>query len=308
MKKLFAIFIIAMCTMPAGAAFLDGSLSPRASGQGGAFTSADDDAAAVFYNPAGIAFLESNEFGLMYNKAFAGLDQVDLSRQYFVFSHPVKSGNIGAAWTEFQANSLYKEDAFIISYGADITSLVSRNKRRSLSGGVSAKYLAHSYVTDDRTRNDPVFSGGQAKGAVTADAGLLYRMDASRDSLINFALSVRNLVPADLGLKEADVVPTETRLGFSHFMVGVPKIYSLNTALDIVHRASELNVRAGAECWLTPQFAVRLGGNADEYAAGLSADFAFNGFDVRLDYAFLLPVQVRETSGSHTLAIVLRIN
>ncbi|MHB9154167.1 MAG: PorV/PorQ family protein [Endomicrobiales bacterium] len=310
-KALYTVIILFGTLNPAFAAFNETGLSPRAAGQGGAFTSADDDSAALFYNPAGSAFLRQRELSLMYSRPFSGLERVGLAREYAIYCMPTESaGAVSLGWTSFQANDVYREDALLLSYSRDISSLQTllfkAPAAKALSAGVTLKYLKHGFVTDARTRDDPVFAGGDTRGAFTADAGLLFRKAVADGSLLNAGVSVKNLVPADTGLLGKDNVPLETRLGLSWYTVAFKAVYSVNAAADVVMRGPVTTVHLGGECWVIPRFGVRLGGNPNEYAFGLSGDFDLNGSGVRLDYSFLWPLHVQETSGSHVLALVFK--
>jgi long-chain fatty acid transport protein len=72
MRSIFTVIILLVILLPLGVAAQDFSYyepSPRAAGLGGAFTARADDATALFYNPAGLAFLSG--FRIKADIAFA---------------------------------------------------------------------------------------------------------------------------------------------------------------------------------------------------------------------------------------------
>lgn len=301
--------LLFMLAATSSAAFKDSGWSPRAQGQGGAFTSADDDASVVFYNPAGLAFLSQYEIGLMYDKPFMGLDGVALEKKYAVYCLPIRnSGTITFAWTDYTANNIYREDAYYLSYAFDATPFLPslETRRTSLAVGVNGKYLMHQYELDARTYNDPVFKRDRSKGDFSADFGLLLHKELQDSSSINAGLSLRNIVQPDLGLAQADIVPLETRLGANYYTSVLRGVYCANIAVDVAQRDKETNYHFGGECWLVPAFGLRAGFNANELAFGLSGDLTLSTFDLRLDYTFLWPLYIMETSGSHQIAFVVR--
>jgi hypothetical protein len=308
MRKISMCLLLLGLTLPLHAAFRDRDWSPRAAGQGGAFAAQDDDAAAVFYNPAGVAFLPQREAGFMYSQPFLGLDQVKLDREYAVACVPLRAGTIGISWTRFGANDLYREDAFGLTYAHDVSPLVASwlGPDQSLSLGASLKYLVHGYGLDERTANDPVFANGSTKGGLTGDLGALYRCPLSDVSNLNVGLGFKNVVPPDLGLASADIVPLETRLGAGFFTTALPKVYSVSAVADAVERTGDVSLYLGSECWIIPEFGVRAGGNPAEYAFGLSGDLSVAGLGIRIDYTFLWPLAVEETSGSHAMSLTTR--
>jgi hypothetical protein len=221
---------------------------------------------------------------------------------------PSRVGVIGLSWTRLGANDVYREDAFGGTFARDVSPLMGAllGPRQHLALGASLRYLVHGYTLDARTAGDPVFADGSTKGALTGDAGILYRRILNETSNFNVGLGFRNVVPADLGLAAEDTVPLETRLGAGFYTAAVPKVYSLSVAADARARGDDVAVFLGSECWIVPAFAVRAGGNADEYAFGISGDLGLAGLDIRIDYTFLWPLAVEETSGSHAVALTTR--
>lgn len=87
------------------AAFLEVDGGTRQIGMGGAFTGMGDDAMTVFYNPAGLRFLEGSEIHVSTSSWPAGLSYQHLS---YGFRHSVVPGYFGISWTIMQMGP-YKE-------------------------------------------------------------------------------------------------------------------------------------------------------------------------------------------------------
>jgi hypothetical protein len=87
------------------AAFLEVDGGTRQIGMGGAFTGMGDDAMTIFYNPAGLRFLEGSEIHVSTSSWPA-----DLSYQHLAygFLHSVVPGYFGISWTIMQMGP-YKE-------------------------------------------------------------------------------------------------------------------------------------------------------------------------------------------------------
>ena len=108
-----ALCLALLCAVPARAAFLDLGAGARATGMGNAFVAVDDDAYAIYYNPAGLALLEQSELATSYTKNMIGLsDGSSMSTSFVGFAQPLKAGwgTLGAAWQQFDLNGgLYSD-------------------------------------------------------------------------------------------------------------------------------------------------------------------------------------------------------
>ena len=81
------------------ASFLEVEGGTRQMGMGGAFTGMGDDAMTVFYNPAGLRFLEGSEVHFSGSSWPAGLSYQHLA---YGFRHSVVPGYFGISWTIMQ--------------------------------------------------------------------------------------------------------------------------------------------------------------------------------------------------------------
>jgi hypothetical protein len=285
------------------AAFKDSGWGVRPAGMGGAFTAIANDSNAPLFNAAGLAQLSQREATFMSSKLFTGLDGVDVGLNYLSYIQPVdaRTGNFAFTWAALSSASLYREDTGSISYGRYLGN-------STLAGGLSLKFLRHEYTLDARSADDPVFSNGATKNAVTADIGLLANIP---DSGFSVGFAARNITSPDVGLKTADLLPLETVIGLAYYRDRMPyvRLPGCTVALDLVNRDKNVDYRLGAESWFFDgSFAVRAGGNSEELTLGLGYELnILKGTKLVIDYAFAWPLQIDETSGSHRIGVTLRL-
>jgi hypothetical protein len=292
-----------LITNNAFAAFKDDGWGARPLGMGGAYTAFGDDVNAQLYNPAGIWQVEDFEATFMYAKLFYGLDKVDLGMNYVSAVYPLKGKmNIGVLWADFVSADQYKEDTLAISAAMPITDYISV--------GTNLKYLNHAYTLDIRTVNDPVFASGNSKSAFAADLGIQYVMMDDKHYQAMMGFSAKNINQPDIGLKSEDIVPAELRLGFAATFYG--KV-TISPALDIGYRnqgygtdTDKLNVYAGCETkFFNGLLAARAGANINEITVGIGFTPKIGNIETSMDYAFILPLTIQESSGSHRVSLTL---
>jgi len=294
------------------AAFLDPGFGARPLGLGGAYTALSDDSNGAMYNPAGLSYLSRPEAGFMYAKLFYGLDNVNLGLQYGSFVCPIKRyGSIGVSYSNFVSDSQYNEAMYILSYANSISKYLDLSDPYDFSVGVNLKYLAHSYVLDPYTVNDPVFASGNSKSNYAADlgvTGIILNTDSE-----NFTLGVvaKNINRPDMGLLDQDIVPMEFRGGVAYTISSLGFAENFILSADCGYRnqtatASEnnINLAAGAESWFFKKMlALRAGGNSTSYSVGCGFSKSVSSILLKIDYSMVIPFYVQNTSGSQRLSI-----
>jgi hypothetical protein len=284
------------------AAFQDTGWGTRAGGMGNSFTAIANDASASLWNPAGISQLEMFETTFMYNKLFMGVEDVNLSQMYFAGVYPSKIGAFGLTITDFSLFGYYRENMASLSYSCDIGSKFPINM------GLNLKYLMHSYILDDRTENmdDPVFSKKSA-GGFTPDFGFLLK-----PGRFSFGISALNILQPDIGLKTEDKVPMIIKFGTAYRLGDWKAFENVTPTVDVSYRKptdndADIKISGGIETWFDYNtWAIRAGGNDREITFGFSYNKMFNKSGLQLDYAFLFPIQLTDTSGSHRLALTFK--
>ncbi|MBN1384596.1 MAG: type IX secretion system membrane protein PorP/SprF [Elusimicrobia bacterium] len=308
---LLLIFLLptAYCLHPA---FKDSGWGTRPCGMGGAFVAVADDANAPLWNPAGIKYLTRLEGNFMYAKLYAGLDEVDLGLNYLSFVYPnlkvgsLRIGSLGVSWGNFISKSLYREDTVTLTYAKGMDELIPL---KGISVGINLKYLNHSYTLDKRTEDDPVFEAGNSKGSITVDIGTLVKFNIFNEDF-SAGLSIKNITQPDVGLKTTDKVPLEWRTGLSYSMQNLSLLNINETifAVDISLRDDDINPHFGCENWfLRKKLGFRFGANNREITTGFSYNKElFDKLGFQFDYAFIWPLEIKETWGSHRASISFR--
>jgi len=285
------------------AAFKYDNYSVRASGLGSAFVGVADDSNALLFNPAGIAQIEKPEVNFMYSKLFYGLEDVNLSSNFAGFVYPIlKVGSLGFYWTNFVSLNEYSEDIFGFSYGIPVS--------ENIYLGLTLKYLGHKYFIDKRTENDPVFSNGKnSKYDISVDFGTLAKFEN-----LSLGFSVKNVNEPDIGLKTEDKVSMQITAGLGCNVDEFLFLKNFLIVFDISYRAQQwgsnfdkLNFNLGFEFYPIKQLTIRVGGNTSEFSLGSGINFSkISIFEFQLDYAFLYPLYIKETIGTHRISLVCR--
>jgi len=300
-----AAYCLPLTTCPSFGAFQDSGWGVRPLGMGGAFTAVADDSNGQLYNPAGLAFVPQEELSVMSAQLYTGLDTVNIGLNYLGYVKPVsgKFGNLGFVWGSLSATSLYREDTASLGYGRFVNDVFGLSQP-AISVGANVKYIKHEYTLDVRTVDDPVFAHGNSAAATAFDVGVM----ASWEKLgLNVALACKNVNSPDVGLLTVDKVPNENVLGFSYYTAQLPflKIPDFTSALDIVSRDNQTDVRFGVESWMfDSKFALRAGASQENITFGLGYEISISAkTKLIIDYSFAWPLQIENTSGSHRFGL-----
>jgi len=290
------------------AAFKDSGWGVRPLGMAGAFTAVADDANAPLYNPAGFALVKGEEVSLMSANLYSGLEGVDIGLTYMGYVHSLgkNSGGIGFAWGALSSPGLYREDTVSLGYGIGLNNLFKFSGPR-ISIGANARYLKHAYTLDERTVGDPVFANGTTASATTGDAGIIVGLPKQG---LAFALAARSATSPDVGLLTVDKVPEENVFGVSYHTdkLSYLKFSDFTTALDVVSRDNNVDVRLGFETWFfNDKFAVRAGARPQDITFGLGYSVKFaSKTELIVDYSFAWPLEIENTTGSHRIGLSIR--
>lgn len=285
-----------------------GGYGVRPTGLGGAYVAISDDSNGVFYNPAGVKEIDQIEGNFMYGMLYTGLgSNVNIGINNISVLYPIsesKNGVLGIGWAGLNSEN-YKENTVILSYAPNLNKILTRK----ISFGLNFKYLHHSYILDQRTLDDYVFSRGETKGAISADLGLRMMFSILVRKNIYCGFIVRNLIKADVGIDKEDIVPSEYRLGAA-YIVKDNFLYSLEVGYREQFWGEEkdkINYYTGLEkSFFNRLLALRLGANLAEYTAGFSIFFPLDFMDIQIDYAFILPIYIEKTTASHRIGLVVK--
>ncbi|MEW5995270.1 MAG: PorV/PorQ family protein, partial [Candidatus Zixiibacteriota bacterium] len=240
----------------------------RALGMGGAFTSLADDAAAVFYNPAGLATVEYQEVSFMHMTL---LEESSFNFAGLVYPHPWLGG-FGAAWLRLGTDDIirrsdfldmgrfdYVTSQFLLSYGRVVND--------DASIGLSFKVM-HQSLADFSDYGIGLDLGGRAR---------LYRD-------LYCGLLIRDLIPPRLDLDGAsESIPQSVVGGLSWHRFSVSERLTVTPILE-VEKIEDRSVKlhAGVEGVLDGAYALRVGYDRDNLSFGTG--LTRRGF--KIDYAY----------------------
>ncbi len=230
-----------------GANFLKIGSSPRAMALGGAYCSLADDAAAVYWNPAGLTQVKGYEIAMMQNNWLPGIETGFLS---YVHSPEGKAAyacsvnKMGAdkiLETKINANGGYESTGN--TFGAQDTMLIASyatSQSKGISIGSNLKFIQEK-IADKKS-----FS-------VAIDSGILYQM-----GFLKLGMAVQNL---GTGLKFAEKrtkLPIGYRFGVSinGTINGKKSIGTIETATWVKETSL---VSFGIESYWNKWLALRLG-------------------------------------------------
>lgn len=252
--------------------FLKLDMSARAAALGGSFVTNNDDVDVLFFNPAGLGFLENdpvsftfvkhlmdiNLFSLTYSTEFENIGRFGAGVQYInygSFDEADKDGNITG---EFNAGEL----AFLLSY--------TNKFMENFYYGANAKII-YSSIAD------------QSSSAIGLDLGVNYEIP---NIMLNLGASILNMgtqLSSYTDIKED--LPLDVLIGVSKRLEKLPvrlslDFHNLNQERDEFYQHFK-GFSIGAEFYLSEVFTLRFGYDnerREDFKLGSSAGIAgFNG-------------------------------
>jgi hypothetical protein len=270
-RRAIAVALLALLPASAYGGFLAIEEGARATGMGGAFTAVADDATAVFWNPAGLAFMDGFKLTGMGSRIFS-VDGLSENVVSITYSGWEKTG-IGGGWARTGVEDVYNENTIVLSAGRQIF-------REGFSvGGTFRVYRlgapGYEYY------NDPNFSDGAQDYAL--DLGFLYMRRKW-----SVGLTVRNIGQPEMSListtEEKDPVPSEVRVGGTYVFREVMLVSGEFRFPNEVPSYYTRSVRyaLGTEIWFVGTFALRAGINDGKATAGLGLKISWLTIDASL--------------------------
>lgn len=309
---------ILLCAQSAFASFDNGDWGVRGQGMAGAFVAQANDASAPFWNPAGSAFFSRSQGSFMWERAYPGLTEIDVTSGFLSLIVPSRYGSFGGAVTSYSFGTLLSENIALFHY--------SRQFGSRLGLGINFKYLTHDYKlgADPSMASNPAFSNGTAAGGVTLDLGALYVLTDG----VSAGFSGRNLTEPDVGLRSEDKIAAELQGGLAlkasdRWTVEGDWQYK-NLEEGGFRDRSTLLFGAEYDAWQSRQYAVltRAGVNRDLGASqqrifkSVTAGFSLlaglqSAMTISVDYAFAVNINLADgysavnQAATHKLGISL---
>ena len=204
--------------------FLLISPGARAAGMGESFVAVADDATAVFWNPAGLAFQEGKEISFMHANWLPGLGAAtsDIYYEFLAYKQyfPQLGGTLGGNVTFLNMGEMARTgeegpdvlDTFS-SWDLAVSLSYATRVTDNLGMGVTMRFI--------RSNLAPI-GAGQEKGsgvasAFSADLSMMYKFSGKLEGL-TFGANLSNMGPkiTYVDASQADPLPTNLKLGFSY--------------------------------------------------------------------------------------------
>ena len=302
---LAALLLLVLAAVPAGAADGDGGyagsffqipIGARPTAMGGAYLAVSNDGSAPLFNPAGVALLKKKLFATSYRAL-----QLDRKLGYVSFLMPTREESVfGFNWHYFNSGDVMRRDSNGRELGESLslnshafTILLAKQFEEYLSVGMRAGYLhstfaemkAYSVTIDigamlylsqmfDRERRDTYAVQDVQVGAVIKNLAAKYRWDSAEYNLTYGGVS---------SVEQEDAIPIEFGLGGSARFLN----RKLLLASDLYKNIDQgIRLHAGAEYFVSPEFALRTGYSDKRFTAGTGYVFKIMNQVLAIDYAF----------------------
>ena len=208
--------------------FLQLAPDSRAGGMGESGAGLADNSAAIFWNPAGIAFQTGSEVSITHSNWLPQF-QLDLFYEYLTYKQYIESigGSITASITymnfgEFVRTSENSPDPIGTFRSFDAALTVGYATKVSNDWGLGFNFrLIHSRLSDEGTAEE---EGKGVATSVSFDVGAMWRPEhltlpfiGNFDNRLSIGANLSNLGPKIyyIDKDQADPIPTNLRLGFA---------------------------------------------------------------------------------------------
>lgn len=277
LKIYYSIILIILSILPAQASsgyegasgsYLRWGAGARDLAMGKAFTAISNNAASVYYNPAGLTQIQGAEFTGLFAPLFE-----DTNYSFLSFVHPteefgafgigmvlLRSGNFEGRNNRGQVTGEFKEmqRCILLSHGRKVS--------RRLSLGTNVKIFTQDI-------------GSYSDTKIGLDGAMLFDLK----DYLSFGASIQNIVPPKLQLmSNKETFPIVVRVG------SALKIFNNNLllALDVEKLPSQTyKTHLGAEYWLKHRsVALRMGLDNTELTSGVGMNFENYNVDYGISY------------------------
>lgn len=278
-----------------GFSFLKINISARAVGMGGAFTGLADDISSLYYNPAGIAGLDTRQMILGYHNyffdiqsGFAGITgRLSETETYGVHLSSLFYGNF------IETNELGQQTGEFGGSDLVLAFTVASSRSRYISFGLTGKFIYEKIQKFSAT-------------GVAVDIGAKYLSDRKR---LSAGIMIQNLgiQLSSLG-EEKDKLPLTIRAGLALRPKNVPILLATDLIMPM---DNDLVIAIGGEYFeLKPMYA-RIGWNSfgsnfrvadsEDNWAGLSFGVGFDFSKYQVSYSYSPGAELGE---SHRVTLV----
>lgn len=288
---LFAGISFAQSAGNSGLSFLKIGAGSRNLSMGDNGTVLAEDASAVFYNPANLAFTSSDEVMLMHNQWIQDVSAEVIAARLSFFGLPVGIGinSTGVTGIEIRTRPGEKEGTFNAHYF--MASLSTGYKiSEDIAAGATVKYLYEGLYTDQ--------SNGYA-----ADFGFTWKNFYLPG--LGIAAAVKNLGGMDTLRNDVSKLPSELRIGASYGCYKITDDIDCSAGVEFqkYFAASDYHINLGIEARYDKMFSLRAGYmsmyESKSFTTGIGihysladVDYSFVPFSYDLGNAHMVTVRV----------------
>jgi hypothetical protein len=262
-----------------GYTFLKVSQGARAAAMGDAYAAVADDASSVFWNPAGLVYVEQREFTSTYTKWV-----VNSALYSGAFAMTTDMGTFAVSFIQFKPESIEETTPFAPS-----------GTGRNLDAGDMAIGLGYAKRLTDRFSLGAHFQYVQEQ------------LDNETGSTLNFSLGTMFFT----GFRSSRLAMTLRNFGKNEVIIRdkflMPMVFSVTGAMEVYGEkqdptrltlsfenvfAIDYDNRAhlGAELWMQDVLALRAGYkfnyDSDGFSAGAGLKYPYLGKTIKIDFAY----------------------
>jgi hypothetical protein len=248
-------------------------LGARAIGMGEAYTALADDAASMYWNPAGVSLLRQSEASFLYNQVYQDQTYNNVS-----VAVPVEYGGFGASVSHLSYGDIEAFDA-MGSPAGDVNANTS-------VGTLSGAFYGNTWGAGINIKGIQQRLADESANAFAADFGAALIIPKSfRGETLRAAFSIRNLGSSMKFIEQEDPLPRQWRIGVAALQM-LNKKFSLSMDYG-QERNSDGALYFGGEYWVLPYIALRTGyAEAGTEGNGLRAGIGLKFRNLGFDYAF----------------------
>lgn len=274
----------------------------RAIGLGQAFTAMADDPTAVFWNPAGLEFIQQQSATFFHSTLFDGV-QYD----FLGFAYPTLDlGTFGVGIGRLGVDGIVEYDRFRNSDGNTFSndeyqlffSYAKKLPWFDITPGITIRWIRQGF-TGLQYQGDLIDSG------VGADLGIMYRPGWIGSAFIqdwSFGLSIRNLFAPQLKPgDDIDPYPFTAKLGVMKTL-RFGNAGGLNVLFDLDHSQNrDFKFHFGTEYQYQDLARLRLGYNGSALAFGVGAEYSM----FEIDYGYGQMEYTDIFSATHRISVTV---
>ncbi len=277
--------------------FTAAGIGARALSLGGAFVAVSDDPTAVYWNPAGLDYIQKKGASFFYSSLGFGS-----SYNFIGGAWPTLNfGTIGLGWARLATDEIQEFDASANpvgppgDYGADLFFFsYAKQIRKTLSLGGSFKLERQNFA----------FANLSDSG-VGLDLGLLYKPELSGVfENLAFGFNIQNAIASQLRFREADEsTPVNFKAGLAKIFVLGDERNQLRFAFDLNKGEGSGTMHFGTEYSFQNSATMRVGMNGGQVALGAGARY----HNLEIDYNFGRYFDGEAFSANHRFSLTIHL-